>query len=112
MNPIVISQQTARRFVLGKQGLWPGRRWNGKKGTAQTIRACEAVQLDTLNIVAPSQAEVKELLEGWIEAGKMSRVQIEGGRDTMQDLQEYDPSEVLSLTDYYLLITDSYAVSK
>src|SRR5688572_8600844 len=55
MNPIVISQQTARRFVLGKQGLWPGRRWKGKKGTAQAICACEAVQLDPLNIVARSQ---------------------------------------------------------
>ena len=55
VNPIVISQQTARRFVLGKQGLWPGRRWKGKKGTAQAIRACEAVQLDPLNIVARSQ---------------------------------------------------------
>jgi uncharacterized protein YcaQ len=52
---ITISQQTARRFVLGKQGLWPGRRWKGKKGTAQAIRACEAVQLDPLNIFARSQ---------------------------------------------------------
>jgi len=55
MNPIIISQQTARRFVLGKQGLWPGRRWKGKKGTAQAIRTCEAVQLDPLNITARSQ---------------------------------------------------------
>jgi len=55
MNPIVISQQTTRRFILGKQGLWPGRRWKGKKGTAQAIRACEAVQLDPLNVVARSQ---------------------------------------------------------
>jgi len=52
---ITISQQTARRFVLGKQGLWPGRRWKGKKGTAQAIRSCEAVQLDPLNIFARSQ---------------------------------------------------------
>jgi uncharacterized protein YcaQ len=52
---ITISQQTARRFVLGKQGLWPGRRWKGKQGTAQAIRACEAVQLDPLNIFARSQ---------------------------------------------------------
>jgi uncharacterized protein YcaQ len=52
---ITISQQTARRFVLGKQGLWPGRRWKGKKGTAQAIRACEAVQLDPLNVMARSQ---------------------------------------------------------
>ena len=55
MNPILISQQTARRFVLGKQGLWPGRRWKGKRGTAQAICACEAVQLDPLNIFARSQ---------------------------------------------------------
>jgi uncharacterized protein YcaQ len=55
MTPITISSQTARRFVLGKQGLWPGRRWMGKKGTAQAIRECEAVQLDPLNIFARSQ---------------------------------------------------------
>jgi len=55
MNPIFISHQTARRFVLGKQGLWPGRRWKGKKGTATAIRTCEAVQLDPLNVVARSQ---------------------------------------------------------
>jgi uncharacterized protein len=55
MNLITISRQTARRFVLGKQGLWPGRRWKGKKGTAQAIRACEAVQLDPLNVIARSQ---------------------------------------------------------
>jgi uncharacterized protein len=52
---ITISGQTARRYVLGKQGLWPGRRWKGKKGTAQAIRECEAVQLDPLNIFARSQ---------------------------------------------------------
>ena len=52
---ITISGKTARRYVLGKQGLWPGRRWKGKKGTAQAIRECEAVQLDPLNIFARSQ---------------------------------------------------------
>jgi uncharacterized protein YcaQ len=55
MRPINISKQSARRFVLGKQGLWPGRRWRGKKGTAQAIHACEAVQLDPLNVIARSQ---------------------------------------------------------
>ncbi|MBN2115735.1 MAG: YcaQ family DNA glycosylase [Anaerolineales bacterium] len=55
MTPILVSKQTARRFVLGKQGLWPGRRWKGKKGTAQAIRNCEAVQLDPLSVVARSQ---------------------------------------------------------
>lgn len=55
MAHITISQQTARRFVLGKQGLWPGRRWKGKKGVAQAIRSCEAVQLDPLIVIARSQ---------------------------------------------------------
>jgi uncharacterized protein YcaQ len=55
MAPITISKQTARRFILGKQGLWPGRRWRGKAGTANAIRTCEAVQLDPLNVIARSQ---------------------------------------------------------
>ncbi len=55
MNPIVISKQTARRFVLGRQGLWPGRRWKGKQGTAQALRTCEAIQLDPLTVIARSQ---------------------------------------------------------
>ena len=55
MSPITISKQTARRFVLGKQGLWPGRRWKGKRGTFNALRTCEAVQLDPLNVVGRSQ---------------------------------------------------------
>ena len=55
MTPINISKQIARRFVLGKQGLWPGRRWRGIKGTVQAINTCEAVQLDPLNVAARSQ---------------------------------------------------------
>lgn len=55
MNPIIISQQTMRRFILGRQGLWPGRRWMGRLGTAAAICACEAVQLDPLVVIARSQ---------------------------------------------------------
>ena len=55
MTPITISRESAQRFILGKQGLWPGRRWKGRKGTAQAINTCEAVQLDPLNVVARSQ---------------------------------------------------------
>ncbi|GAC1654612.1 MAG: hypothetical protein NVS4B8_29800 [Herpetosiphon sp.] len=55
MQPLAISRATARRFVLGRQGLWPGRRWSGKDGTAAALHAVEAVQLDPLNIVARSQ---------------------------------------------------------
>jgi uncharacterized protein len=47
-----ISRTTARRYLLGRQGLWPGRRWAGPIGTAQAIRSCEAVQVDPLCVVA------------------------------------------------------------
>ncbi len=52
---LTIDIQTARRFVLGKQGLWPGRRWRGSEGTEQAMRAIEYLQLDPLRIIARSQ---------------------------------------------------------
>jgi uncharacterized protein YcaQ len=51
---IAVSKQAARRFVLGKQGLWPGRRWKGRAGTRAAAVACEHLQLDPLVIVARS----------------------------------------------------------
>jgi uncharacterized protein len=51
---LTIDIDTARRFVLGKQGLWPGRRWHGIEGTAQAMRAIEYLQLDPLQIIARS----------------------------------------------------------
>jgi uncharacterized protein YcaQ len=51
---LTIDLETARRFILGKQGLWPGRRWRGLKGTEQGMRAMEYLQLDPLQIVARS----------------------------------------------------------
>lgn len=52
---LTIDLDTARRFILGKQGLWPGRRWQGIKGTEQAMRAMEYLQLDPLQIIARSQ---------------------------------------------------------
>ena len=52
---LTIDIETARRFILGKQGLWPGRRWRGVKGTEQAMRAMEYLQLDPLQIIARSQ---------------------------------------------------------
>ena len=50
-----ISKQTYRRFILGQQGLWPGRRFKGLRGAGAAIRQMEALQLDPLNIAARSQ---------------------------------------------------------
>jgi uncharacterized protein YcaQ len=52
---LTIDIETARRFILGKQGLWPGRRWRGITGTEQAMRAMEYLQLDPLQIIARSQ---------------------------------------------------------
>ena len=52
---LTIDLDTARRFILGKQGLWPGRRWRGLKGTEQALRAMEYLQLDPLQIITRSQ---------------------------------------------------------
>lgn len=54
MAPLTISKQTARRFILGRQGLWPGRRWSGEQGLDAALRASEAIQMDPLNVVARS----------------------------------------------------------
>ena len=51
---LTIDIETARRFILGKQGLWPGRRWRGITGTEQAMRAMEYLQLDPLQIIARS----------------------------------------------------------
>jgi len=53
-EPIAVDAQAARRFVLGRQGLWPGRRGAGKAGTRDAVVACEHLQLDPLVIVARS----------------------------------------------------------
>jgi uncharacterized protein YcaQ len=50
-----ISKLTFRRFLLGSQGLWPGRRFRGLMGVGAVLRQTEALQLDPLNIVARSQ---------------------------------------------------------
>ncbi len=52
---ITIDLDTARRFILGKQGLWPGRRWRGLQGVEQALRSMEYLQLDPLQVIARSQ---------------------------------------------------------
>ncbi|HRQ24077.1 MAG TPA: crosslink repair DNA glycosylase YcaQ family protein [Anaerolineales bacterium] len=50
-----ISKLTYRRFLLGSQGLWPGRRFKGLAGAEAALRQMEALQLDPLVMVARSQ---------------------------------------------------------
>lgn len=52
---LTIDIDITRRFILGKQGLWPGRRWQGIQDVEQAMRAMEYLQLDPLQIIARSQ---------------------------------------------------------
>ena len=52
---LTIDRTTARRFLLGRQGLWPGRRWRDLRGTEAAMRTMEHVQLDPLAIMARAQ---------------------------------------------------------
>jgi uncharacterized protein YcaQ len=66
---ITISSRTARRYVLGRQGLWPGRRWSGRAGTEQALRQCECVQIDTINAVARNHdLKLAARVEGYVPA--------------------------------------------
>lgn len=51
MTPLRLTNETARRFILGRQGLWPGRRWSGPGGLDTAIREIGSVQMDPLNVV-------------------------------------------------------------
>jgi uncharacterized protein YcaQ len=51
---LTISGQTLRRYILGQQGLWPGRRWAGQAGVEGALRAGAVIQVDPLNVVARS----------------------------------------------------------
>ena len=50
-----VARETARRFLLGRQGLWPGRRWRGLAGTERAMRTIGDLQLDPLQVVARAQ---------------------------------------------------------
>ncbi len=52
MVAMEVSRQVARRFLLGRQGLWPGRRWMGRAGTGRAMRTMGDLQLDPLQVVA------------------------------------------------------------
>jgi uncharacterized protein YcaQ len=53
--PIHLPIEVARRYILGRQGLWPGRRWRGLDGVEQAMRAVEHLQLDPLVVIARAQ---------------------------------------------------------
>jgi uncharacterized protein YcaQ len=51
---LTIDKTTQRRFILGQQGLYPGRRSRGLAEAAAAIQAGAVVQVDPLNVIARS----------------------------------------------------------
>ena len=56
-KPLTITKTIQRRFILGKQGLWPGRRWRGKAVALEALRSGCVVQIDPLQVITP---EIKD----------------------------------------------------
>ena len=54
-QPVQLTQQQARRFMLAHQGLWPPYRWAGKQGILSYIRRVGCIQFDPLSIVGYNQ---------------------------------------------------------
>lgn len=52
MQKRCLSNQTLRRFVPGRQGLWPGRRWSGPAGLDDAVHNAGAIQMDPLKVTA------------------------------------------------------------
>jgi uncharacterized protein len=55
VRTIEVDASTARRFVLGQQGLWPGRRWQGEEGVLRAVRQIGSIQVDPLNVIGHNQ---------------------------------------------------------
>ena len=49
---MTIPADIARRFLLGRQGLWPSRHWRGRSGALAAVRALGSVQMDPVTLVA------------------------------------------------------------
>jgi uncharacterized protein len=66
---IRITKETERRFVLGLQGLWPGRRWKGRDGLHSAISECRRIRVDPLNVVGRSHdIALASRVEGYTQA--------------------------------------------
>lgn len=55
MSVLTLSAMARRQFVLGRQGLYPGRRFRGYAGMCEAVRDGCVVQVDPLSVVAQSQ---------------------------------------------------------
>ncbi len=49
---LTITPLMMRHFIIGQQGLYPGRRWRGQAGARQAMQTMGGVQIDPLNITA------------------------------------------------------------
>jgi uncharacterized protein len=70
---VIDSKATARRFVLGRQGLWPGRRFTGRQAVERTIRSLTSIQVDPLDVIGHSQDLV---LWGRIEGYRAAELEV------------------------------------
>ncbi len=120
-NPLVISQQTARRTLLAFQGLYPPRSWTGKRGAKTFLKKVRSIQFDPINVVGRNpdlvlQSRVKDfqpsvldellyqdrfLIDNWDKMASLSLVEdwpcFSHHRSRMQEIFGVPSDVVMSL---------------
>ena len=59
MEILTLSRIAARRFILGRQGLWPGRRWKGRRGVECAMRTFQAMSQNNMHALQAGLAAVE-----------------------------------------------------
>ena len=125
-NPLVISQQTARRTLLTCQGLYPPRSWSGKRGAKSFLKKTRSIQFDPINVVGRNpdlvlQSRVKDfrpklldellykdryLVDNWDKMASLSLAEdwpyFERYRSRMEDIFGVPSDVVMSLAPVVL----------
>ena len=99
MSDLSIGLATARRFILGRQGVWPGRRWQGLVGTAQALAFMGLNRARTfVNSFAGfverrvSLDEAQRRLNKMVDKSEVAPLQVEGWKEPLYALTEDVPA--------------------
>jgi uncharacterized protein YcaQ len=101
---LTIDIDTAPRFIMGKQGLWPGRCRRGIKGTEQAMRAMQYLQFDPVQIISRGH-DIKLQPRSTINHQDRER-----NIDMSTDSERQPPQPIRSLKQFDILIGDKVFV--
>jgi uncharacterized protein len=91
MDPLTLTNQQARRFILAHQGLWPPHELEDKSGVLAYIRRVGCIQFDPLNIVGHNpelvlQARVSDFRPAMLQELLYEERKLVDGWDKMKSI--------------------------